>query len=179
MSDALLYERRVKNSFYCQHFQMARITLCKPQYSGCRKERNAYGLRKEIRNMKKVISLILVLVLALVVFSSCVRKEAAKEETAKMSFTIVNKTGENVTDLSLKERIGSKKQALDNGKLADGQEITVTGEIAVDNGAPSLDFTYALESGNSMMTTITTKGDKIITLKVDADGSPVADIAEK
>jgi hypothetical protein len=30
-----------------------------------------------------------------------------------------------------------------------------------------------------MMTTITTKGDKIITLKVDADGSPVADIAEK
>ena len=95
------------------------------------------------------------------------------------SITIVNKTGENVTDLSLKERIGSKKQALDNGKLADGQEITVTGEIAVDNGAPSLDFTYALESGNSMMTTITTKGDKIITLKVDADGSPVADIAEK
>ena len=129
-------------------------------------------------NMKKIIALILVLVLALVVFSSCVKKEA-KEETAKMSITIVNKTGENVTNLSLKERIGSKKQALDNGKLADGQEITVTGETAVDNGAPSLDFTYALESGNSMMTTITTKGDKIITLKVDADGSPVADIAEK
>jgi len=143
------------------------------------KRKNRFDLRKEIKTMKKIIALILVLVLALVVFSSCVKKEASKEETAQISITIVNKTGETVKDLSLKERIGSKKQALDNGTLADGQEITFTGETVVDNGAPALDFSFALESGNSMMTTITTKGDKIITLKVDADGSPVADIAEK
>ena len=153
--------------------------MCMPQYSDSRKERIAYDLRKEIKTMKKMIALILVLVLALVVFSSCVRKEAAKEEIAQISITLVNKTGETVKDLSLKERIGSKKQALENGELADGQEITLTGETVVENGTPSLDFSFALESGNSMMTTIATKGDKIITLKVDADGSPVADIAEK
>ena len=129
--------------------------------------------------MKKMIALIVALVLGLVAFSACALKEEAKEETAKVSYTIVNKTGETVTDLTLKERIGSSKQALENGKLANGEEITITGETAVDNGAPSIDFSYALESGNSMMTTITTRGDKIITLTVDADGCPVAVIDEK
>ena len=128
---------------------------------------------------KKIIALAVALVLALVVFTSCAKKEEVKEETATMSITIVNKTGETVTDLSLKERIGSHKQAVDEGKLVDGQEITFIMETVVDNGAPSLEFSYALESGNSVQTTIATKGDKIVTLTVDADGIPTADIAEK
>ena len=129
--------------------------------------------------MKKMIALIVALVLGLVAFSACALKEEAKEETAKVSYTIINKTGETVTDLTLKERIGSSKQKWSDGKLANDQEITLTTETVVDHGAPSFDFSYALESGNSMMTTITTRGDKIITLTVDADGCPVADIAEK
>ena len=129
--------------------------------------------------MKKMIALIVALVLGLVAFSACALKEEAKEETAKVSYTIVNKTGETVTDLTLKERIGSSKQKWSDGKLANDQEVTLTTETVVVNGAPSFDFSYALESGNSMMTTITTRGDKIITLTVDADGCPVADIAEK
>ena len=43
--------------------------------------------------MKKLIALVLVLVTALVIFSSCAKKEEPKEETAKMSITIINKTG--------------------------------------------------------------------------------------
>ena len=129
--------------------------------------------------MKKMIALIVALVLGLVAFSACALKEEAKEETAKVSYTIVNKTGETVTDLTLKERIGSSKQKWSDGKLANDQEITLTTETVVDHGAPSFDFSYALESGNSMMTTITTRGDKIITLTVDADGCPVAVIDEK
>ena len=129
--------------------------------------------------MKKMIALIVALVLGLVAFSACALKEEVKEETAKVSYTIINKTGETVTDLTLKERIGSSKQKWSDGKLANDQEITLTTETVVDHGAPSFDFSYALESGNSMMTTITTRGDKIITLTVDADGCPVADIAEK
>ena len=129
--------------------------------------------------MKKMIALIVALVLGLVAFSACALKEEAKEETAKVSYTIINKTGETVTDLTLKERIGSSKQKWSDGKLASDQEVTLTTETVVDHGAPSFDFSYTLESGNSMMTTITTRGDKIITLTVDADGCPVADIAEK
>ena len=130
-------------------------------------------------SMKKIIALIVALVLALVAFTACALKEEVKEETAKVTYTIVNKTGENVTDLSLKERIGSSKKGISEGKLANDQEITLTTETVVDHGAPSFDFSYALESGNSMMTKITTKGDKIITLTVDEDGCPAADIAEK
>ena len=129
--------------------------------------------------MKKIIALSLVLVLALAVFFTCNRKVEAKEETAQISYTIVNKTGENVTDLSLKELIGTRKMAMSDGKLANGQEITLIINTTVVNGAPSFDFSYALESGNSMMTKLTAKGDKIITLKIDEDGCPAADIAEK
>ena len=128
--------------------------------------------------MKKIIALALVLVLALFVFSSCAKKEA-KEETAKFTFTIVNKTGETVKDLTLKERTGSQKQVWTDGTLANDQEITMTVETVVDNGAPDLEFSYALESGNAITTTIHTKGDKVITLTVDAEGSAAADIAEK
>ncbi len=127
--------------------------------------------------MKKIIALALVLVLALFVFSSC--SQTAKEETAKMSITIVNKTGENVKDLTLKERIGSKKQTISEGKLANDQEITMTIETVVENGAPDLEFSYALESGNAVFDSIHTKGDKVITLTVDAEGIATANIAEK
>ena len=37
--------------------------------------------------------------MALVVFSSCAKKEEAKEETVKMSITIINKTGETAKDI--------------------------------------------------------------------------------
>ena len=129
--------------------------------------------------MKKIIALVLVLVLALVVFSSCAKKEEAKEETAKMSITIINKTGETVKDLTMKEKIGSKNQEWSQGELANDQEGTITIDTVVDNGAPNIDFSFALESGNSILTNIHTKGDKIVTLKVDADGSAVAEITEK
>ena len=126
--------------------------------------------------MKKMIALALVLVLALAVFSSCGKKE---EETAKISFTIVNKTGEAVKDVTLRENSASKPQTWSNGKLENDQEITMTHDTVVDNGAPNLSFSYALENGNNIQTTIMTKGDKVITLKLSEEGSPEADIAEK
>ena len=128
--------------------------------------------------MKKILALLLVLVLGLVVFSSC-SKQAPKEETAKMTITIINKTGENVKDISLKERIGSKNQSWTSPELAADQEISFTIETVVEKGAPSLDFSYALENGNNMQTTIIFKGDQTITLTVSAEGSPEAEIVAK
>jgi len=130
--------------------------------------------------MKKIIALVLVLVVALVVFSSCAKKEEAKEETAKIAYTIINKTGENVKDITLKEKIGSKNQEWGDKLLENDGEITITVDTVVQNGAPSIDFSYALESGNALLVEkIQTKGDKTITLKVDENGSAVAEIAEK
>ena len=129
--------------------------------------------------MKKIIALVLVLVMALVVFSSCAKKEEAKEETAKMSITIINKTGETAKDITLKEQKASKPQSWGQGELANDQESTITVNTVVENGAPFINFSYALENGNSIQTSIMTKGDKVITLTLGEDGSPLADIAEK
>lgn len=129
--------------------------------------------------MKKLIAIVLVLVTALVLFSSCAKKEEAKEETAKMSITIINKTGETAKDITLKEQKAAKPQSWGQGELANEQEITITINTVVESGAPFINFSYALENGNSIQTSIMTKGDKLITLTIGEDGSPAADIAEK
>ena len=128
--------------------------------------------------MKKIIALVLVLVLALVVFSSCAKKEA-KEETAKMSFTIINKTGETAREITLKEQKAAKPQSWSNGELANEQQITIEVNTVVENGAPFINFSYSLENGSNYQTSIMTKGDKVITLTIGEDGSPAADIADK
>ncbi len=128
--------------------------------------------------MKKTIALILVLVLGLVIFSSC-SKEEPKEETAKMTITVVNKTGETAKNIVLKERTGSKKQSWDSPELANDQEIAFTIDTVLDQGAPNLEFSYALENGNNVQTSIMIKGDQTITLKVGEDGGAEADIATK
>ena len=128
--------------------------------------------------MKKIIALVLVLVLALVVFSSCAKKEA-KEETAKMSITIINKTGETARDITLKEQKAAKPQSWSNGELATEQQITIEVNTVVENGAPFINFSYSLENGSNYQTSIMTKGDKVITLTIGEDGSPAADIADK
>lgn len=129
--------------------------------------------------MKKLIAIVLVLVTALVLFSSCAKKEEAKEETAKMSITIINKTGETAKDITLKEQKAAKPQSWGQGELANEQEITITINTVVESGAPFINFSYALENGNSIQTSIMTKGDKLIALTIGEDGSPAADIAEK
>ena len=128
--------------------------------------------------MKKTIALILVLVLGLVIFSSC-SKEEAKEETAKMTITVVNKTGETAKNIVLKEHVGSKKQSWDTPELANDEEVALTIDTVLDNGAPFLDFSYELENGNNVQTSIMIKGDQTITLKLGEGGSPEAEIATK
>lgn len=115
---------------------------------------------------------------ALAVFSACSKKEA-KEETGKMSITIINKTGETAKDISIKERIGSQHQKWENSELANDQEITMTIETVLDNGAPALDFSYAMGEGKSFLSGIIMKGDQTITLKIAEDGTLDADIVAK
>ena len=123
-----------------------------------------------------ILALVLVLVTAAVVLSSCGKK--AEEETAEMKIRLVNAAGMDITKITVKDRIGSEKQAWATESLADGNEVSMTIKPAVKNGAPELDFSYT--SGDIQHSEfISEKGDKTITFKPDADGNIIAEIESK
>ena len=131
--------------------------------------------------MKKiipVIALILALVLGLVIFSSCA-KQAPKEEDVKMKVTFVNKTGETVKKMILKESEGAQNEWVANGKLEDGEESSMEIITRTVNGAPSVKVTYELEDGRFWGSIILTKGDQVITFTLDKDGAPNGEIKTK
>ena len=100
--------------------------------------------------MKKIIALVLVLVLALVVFSSCAKKEA-KEETAKMSFTIINKTGEAVTEVKITDPLSDSYNVFpaEENEVIDNEGIVIMyfDIPATEDGNHRLTLSYKTESG--------------------------------
>ena len=123
-----------------------------------------------------ILALVLVLVTAVVVLSSCGKK--AEEETAEMKIRFVNAAGMDIKQITLKDRIGSAKQEWATESLADGEEASLTIKPAVKDGAPELGFSFIYD-GNQRDTIIVEKGDKTITFKPDADGSIIAEIESK
>ena len=89
--------------------------------------------------MKKIFALILVLVLALVVFSSCAKKEEAKQETLK--FPVYNRSGETITKLTI--ATGKGTSAISVGNIDDGAECEIS-QITVDSD-DTLKITVALK----------------------------------
>ena len=128
--------------------------------------------------MKKIIALLLVLVLGLVVFSSCAKEEAPKEEEAKLKVTFVNKLGQTAKKIVMKETAG-KKNEWAAGDLADGTEVTMEITTTTLDGAPSIQVTYELENGSFWGGMIQFKGDQVVTLTLDANGSPNGEIKAK
>ena len=129
-----------------------------------------------MRNMKKVLGLILVIALAVVLCVSCAKK--AEEETAEMKISLVNAAGMDITKITLKDRIGSEKQEWATESLADGNEVAMTIRPAVKNGAPELGFSYSsgdIQHGEFIFE----KGDKTITFKPDADENIIAEIENR
>ena len=129
-----------------------------------------------MKNMKKVLGLVLVIALAVVLCVSCAKK--AEEETAEMKIRLVNAAGMDITKITVKDRIGSAKQEWATESLADGNEVSMTIKPAVKNGAPELDFSFTY-GDNQHDTIIVEKGDKTITFKPDADGNIIAEIESK
>ena len=123
-----------------------------------------------------ILALVLVLVTAAVVLSSCGKK--AEEETAEMKIRLMNAAGMDITKITVKDRIGSEKQAWATESLADGNEVSMTIKPAVKNGAPELGFSFNY-GDNQHDTIIVEKGDKTITFKPDADGNIIAEIESK
>ena len=122
--------------------------------------------------MKKkilVLTLALVIVAVAVVCVSCAKKE--EPQTVKVSYTIVNNTGKNVTETTLSDQKSSNKleSKAGEGGLPDGQSIGIEMEVKKEKDTIDVMFGYTVEGGDSMMGPIV-KENGTITLKLTDDG---------
>ena len=122
--------------------------------------------------MKKkilVLALALVIVAVAVVCVSCAKKEEPK--TVKVSYTIVNNTGKNVTETTLSDQKSSNKleSKAGEGGLPDGQSTGIEMEVTKEKDMIDVMFGYTVEGGDSMMGPIV-KENGTITLKLTDDG---------
>ena len=122
--------------------------------------------------MKKkilVLALALVIVAVAVVCVSCAKKE--EPQTVKVSYTIVNNTGKNVTETTLSDQKSSNKleSKAGVGGLPDGQSTGIEMEVTKEKDMIDVMFSYTVEGGDSMMGPIV-KENGTITLKLTDDG---------
>ena len=118
--------------------------------------------------MKKkilILALALVIVAVAVVCVSCAKKEEPK--TVKVSYTIVNNTGKNVTETTLSDQKSSNKleSKAGEGGLPDGQSTGIEMEVTKEKDMIDVMFSYTVEGGDSMMGPIV-KENGTITLKL-------------
>ena len=121
---------------------------------------------------KKILALALVLVIAAVavVCVSCAKKEELKD--GKVSYTIVNNTGKNVTEITLSDRKSDNKveSKPEEGGMPDGDSIGLELPVKLENDTTAdVMFGYTVEGGDSMMGPIV-KENGTITLKLTDDG---------
>ena len=121
--------------------------------------------------MKKkilVLALALVIVAVAVVCVSCAKKE--EPQTVKVSYTIVNNTGKNVTETTLSDQKSSNKleSKAGEGGLPDGQSTGIEMEVTKEKDMIDVMFGYTVEGGDSMMGPIV-KENGTITLKIVDD----------
>ena len=122
--------------------------------------------------MKKkilILALALVIVAVAVVCVSCAKKE--EPQTVKVSYTIVNNTGKNVTESTLSDQKSSNKlvSKAGEGGLPDGQSTGIEMEVTKEKDMIDVMFSYTVEGGDSMMGPIV-KENGTITLKLTDDG---------
>ena len=122
--------------------------------------------------MKKkilILALALVIVAVAVVCVSCAKK--GEPQTVKVSYTIVNNTGKNVTETTLSDQKSSNKleSKAGEGGLPDGQSTGIEMEVTKEKDMIDVMFGYTVEGGDSMMGPIV-KENGTITLKLTDDG---------
>ena len=124
---------------------------------------------------KKILALALVIAAVAVVCVSCAKKEELKD--GKVSYTIINSTGKNVTEITLSDKKSENKVNSKAGEsgLPDGESISLELPVKLENDTTAdVMFGYTLEGGDSMTAPII-KVNGTITLKI-VDGSPTFEI---
>ena len=126
---------------------------------------------------KKILVLVLALVIAAVavVCVSCAKKDELKD--GKVSYTIVNNTGKNVTEITLSDRKSDNKveSKPEEGGMPDGDSIGLELPVKLENDTTAdVMFGYTVEGGNNVTGSIM-KVNGTITMKI-VDGSLTFDI---
>ena len=128
--------------------------------------------------MKKkilILALALVIVAVAVVCVSCAKKEELKD--VKVSYTIVNNTGKNVTEITLSDRKSDNKveSKPEEGGMPDGDSIGLELPVKLENDTTAdVMFGYTVEGGDNVTGSIM-KVNGTITMKI-VDGSLTFDI---
>ena len=130
--------------------------------------------------MKRTImalALVLVIAAVAVVCVSCAKKEEKLEE-GKVSYTIVNNTGKNVTAISLSDTRSENKMEATPGEggLPDGQSVGIELSAMLEKNAPDVMFGFTVEGGDNLVGHIM-QSSGTVTLKIE-DGRPAFDISE-
>ena len=125
---------------------------------------------------KKILVLALALVIAAVaiVCVSCAKKEELKD--VKVSYTIVNNTGKNVTETILSDKKSGNKleSKAGEGGLPDGQSTGIEMDVKMENDTIDVTFGYTVEGGDNVTGSII-KVNGTITMKI-VDGALTFDI---
>ena len=118
---------------------------------------------------KRMFVLVLALVLVAVVCVSCAKKDELKD--GKVSYTVVNNTGKNVTEFTLSDKKSDNKveSKAGEGGLPDGQSTGIELPVKMEKDTIDVMFSYTVEGGDSMTAPIV-KQNGTITLKI-TDGS--------
>ena len=128
--------------------------------------------------MKKkilVLALALVIVAVAVVCVSCAKQEELKD--GKVSYTIVNNTGKNVTEITLSDRKSDNKveSKPEECGMPDGDSIGLELPVKLENDTTAdVMFGYTVEGGDNVTGSIM-KVNGTITMKI-VDGSLTFDI---
>ena len=125
------------------------------------------------------LALILIIAAAAIVCVSCAKKEEKAElPTEMLSYTVLNSTGRNVTEVVVEDRKGSTKMVTkpQEGGWQDGESISFSMNVTVENNAPDLGFSFTVEGGNSLYGQVTRK-DGVITL-LDGENGLAFEVSE-
>ncbi len=121
-------------------------------------------------NKKKLAVLSLVLVLVVVLCAACAKKEE-KIETADITVTFENKTGEAIEMITMKDNIDTTKAEIKVANIGAGQSSSMTINAGLKDGAPDIAITIQTKSGSAFMEHIYQNANTTIAITVDAAGS--------
>lgn len=115
--------------------------------------------------MKKTLAMIAVLLMAALVLASCAQNnETAKKTTEEtLNYTIYNRTGEVITELSISDKTGRTSTTARNLEVGLTSTASV-GAVVDESGMPNLQIAYKTAGGKSVSATLNTKTDAITLL---------------
>ncbi len=118
-------------------------------------------------NRKKIFTLCLVLVLAVVVCVSCGKKEEKAEEI-HLKVAYENQTSEELAKIHFKDRINTGK-SWESSNVAAGAKTEMEIIPTLKNGAPDVEVTVERKNGEKFQSSIITKKDQKMIIRMDGD----------